>query len=110
MDDQATVSHLLTIAIRTWDPPTGQARDKRHAELRTAAGGDKDLMATTAGILLGTRPADVHDPRWKQRDAGARMLLELAGVGEDDKTVQGGVAAGRERRDRGRGPEPDRGW
>jgi hypothetical protein len=38
------------------------------------------------------------------------MLLEVAGVDEDDERVQRWVPVGRERRDRWRRPEAPRGW
>lgn len=108
--DRATVSTLHTIATKTWEPPTGRAREQRLAELTAVADGRTDLLLEAAGILLGGRPPDETDPRHIQRSAGAAMLLELAGVREDDPRVQGWVPVGAERRARWMGPEPNRGW
>lgn len=104
--DQATVSRLYTIAIRTWEEPTGPDRDDRLDELTAAAGGRMDLLAEAVGILLGTRPADEHDPRHRQRTAGAEMLLDAAGVRTEDRAeaVRQWVPIGEERRERWRHP------
>jgi hypothetical protein len=83
--DQATVSSLHTIATRSWTPPTGHARDAVLDELREIASGRTDLMIEAAGVLLGTRPADEHDPRHRQRTAGAEILLDAAGVPKGDQ-------------------------
>jgi hypothetical protein len=108
--DRATVGTLHTIAIKTWDPPTGKDREKRLAELTAAAGGSTELLIEAAGILLGSRPPDPTDPRHTQRSAGAELLLEVAGVREDDPRVRAWVPVGAERRDRWRHPEAPTGW
>jgi hypothetical protein len=110
--DQAIVSKLYTIATRTWEEPTGPDRTGRLNELTAAAGGRTDLLAEAAGILLGTRPDDDHDPRHRQHSAGAgaEMLLELAQTPEDDPKVQRWVPIGAERRTRWRRPETPTGW
>lgn len=108
---QALVSSLITIATRTWTPPEGASRDERLEELRNQAAGRTDALAEAAGILLGTRPDDEHDPRHVQQTAAVGMLLEVAGVEEDDERVQRAVAVGRERRERNRvRPAPERAW
>jgi hypothetical protein len=95
------------VQIRT--PPTGADRQARLDELGEAAGGRTDLLAHTAGILLGTRVDDEYDPRHIQHTAGAAMLLQFAGVSEDDEQVQRAVTVGREWRERYRlRPEPKR--
>lgn len=108
--DRMTVGTLHTIATRTWDPPTGKAREERLAQLAAEADGRTDLLLEAAGILLGGRPPEPTDPRYIQRSAGAAMLLELAGVREDDPRVQEWMPVGAERRTRWMGPEPPRGW
>jgi hypothetical protein len=108
--DRMTVGALHTIATRTWEPPTGQARDERLAQLSAEADGRTDLVIEAAGVLLGSRPPDETDPRHIQRSAGAAMLLELAGVREDDPRVREWTPIGAERRDRWRHPEAPTGW
>lgn len=111
--DQMTASSLYTIATRHCpaEPPTGADRDARLAELRERADGQTDLVIQIAGIILGTRVEDEYDPRHKGFTAAAAMLLEVAGLCEDDERVQQWIAVGRERRERHRSrPEPDRGW
>lgn len=78
--DQMTTGILLTIATRTWTPPEGAERDARMAELRDRV----DLLVEAAGVLLGARLDDEHDPHYRQATAGAEMLLEVAGVPERD--------------------------
>jgi hypothetical protein len=77
---------------------------------RRPAGGRTDLMIETAGVMLGARPRNKLDPRHIKLTYGARFLLELACVPEDAPAVRRWVPVGEERRTRGRGPEPDRGW
>lgn len=60
-------------------------------------------------MLVGYRPPDVHDPRYRQAEYGARLLLKLTGLAEDDARVRQWATIGAERRDRGRRPEPSRG-
>jgi hypothetical protein len=102
--DQATVSRLHTMATRTWEPPTGHARNEALARIRDIAGDRIDLLAQTAGIMLGPRPFDETDPSYRKYSAGADLLLEVAGVGENDEVVQKWVPIGEERRERWRRP------
>lgn len=105
------VGALHTIATRTWTPPAGAERETRLAELSRRTAGDVDALTEAAGILLGTRPDDEHDPRYVRATAGAGMLLEVAGVREDDERVQRAIEEGRGRRERGRlRPAPEGGW
>jgi hypothetical protein len=60
------VGGLHTIATRTWEPPTGQARDEVIARLAELAGGRKDQLVEAAGTLLGVGPVDEDDPRYRQ--------------------------------------------
>ena len=60
-------------------------------------------------VLIGCRPPDVYDPRYRQAEYDARLLLELAGVAKDDPRVRRWATIGAERRDRRRWPEPPRG-
>lgn len=108
--DRMTAGTLHTIGTRTWERPTGKAREERLAELAAAADGRTDLLIEAAGILLGSRPPDETDPRHIQRSAGAELLLELAGVLEGDPRVQEWVPVGKEPRDRWRHPEAPTGW
>lgn len=109
--DRMRIGALHTIATRTWTPPTGANRAARLAELRERAGGRTDLLAEAAGILLGVRPDDEHHARYIRDSAGAAMLLEVAGVAEDDERVRRAVELGRDRRERGRiRPAPERRW
>ena len=102
--DQMIVSTLHTVATRRWEPLTGPDREAAMAELRAVAGGRMDLVIQAAGVILGSRPPDEHDPRYLQHAYGAELLLELAGVETDAPEVQAWAAVGRERRTRGRGP------
>jgi hypothetical protein len=105
------VGALHTIATRTWTPPAGAEREARLAELRERAAGNVDALTEAAGILLGIRPDDEHDPRHARATAGAAMLLELAGVTEDDERVREAKRVGEERRERGRlRPGRSGGW
>jgi hypothetical protein len=105
------VGALHTIATRTWTPPAGAEREARLAELSERAAGNAKALTEAAGILLGTRPDDEHDPRYVRATAGAAMLLEVAGVTEDDERVRRAVEIGRERRERGRlRPGREGGW
>lgn len=108
--DRAIVSSLHTIATRTWKPPTGPDRDAVLDQIRERAGGRTDLLIEAAGILLGVRPDNEHDPRHRQATAGARMLLEAADVAEDDERVREWMPVGAERRVRWRKPEAPTGW
>jgi hypothetical protein len=82
--DQATVGSLQTMATRTWEPPTGQAR--------------------AAGIMLGLRPADGDHPNYRKYSAGAALLLEVVNLGEDVEAVHEWVLIGEDRRARWRRP------
>jgi hypothetical protein len=106
LQDQAIVGSLHTIATRTWMPPTGHARDAVLDKLRQTAAGRTDVMIQAAGILLGTCPTDEHDPRHRQRTAGAEMLLDAAGVPKDGQAeaVRPWVSIGAERWSRWRRP------
>lgn len=61
-------------------------------------------MIEAAGVMLGLRPADQHDPHHGKYSAGAGLLLELACVPEDDPAIQEWIPVGAERRARWRCP------
>ena len=100
--DQATVSSPHTIATRTWEPLTGQARDEALTRIRDIAGNRIDLLAQAAGIMLELRPADGDHPNYRKYSAGAALLLEVANVERDDEAVQKWVPIGEDRRARWR--------
>jgi hypothetical protein len=81
---------LHTIATRSWVPPVGAARDARLNELREAAGRRTGLLIQVAGIILGVRVDDEHDPRYVGYTANSAMLLELPTSRRTTRRFSGG--------------------
>lgn len=70
------------------------------AELASVADERMDLVVQAAGVPLGTRPADEHDPRHKNATYGARMLLSwrvstrvMPRFGGGSRSAESGVPA-----------------
>ena len=78
--DRLAVARLSAIAQRhaRWRELTEAETAAARAELQEIAGGRADLLAETAGLLLGFHEGDLEEPKAK----AAAQLCRLAGADE----------------------------
>lgn len=91
--DRLLIARLDGIAKRhaTWNEPTEPEVAAAVAELREVAGDRPDLLAETAGILLGASEGRLDEPRAR---AAAQFCIA---AGADESLIPRWIAEGRRR-------------
>jgi hypothetical protein len=91
--DQLLAARLMGVSKRhaPWREPTQEETDAAVAELREIAGGRPDLLAETAGILLGASEGKLDEARSR---AAAGFCIA---AGADESLVPAWVEEGRRR-------------